>query len=411
MSNDKILQKKVRIPEIITKEWIIETFKKLKNDDKKKCLDYRSRNLLIHEYSYYLKQIYNTFDISKFEPELEFCESKEQKDIWLAFRLKISSFEYSNFGKGRFIRILIRDKLTKKYIGIASLKSDLDCKLYDDYIGWSNIDKYNYKLFNNLMNITTCVAIPPFSFNYNAGKLIAMLMFSKEVYDYVYEKYNNELTCIVTFSLYGKSIQYDRLKELKYLGLTKGESVSNIPNWFNDSIKKYMEKNKMKTKFKSRLYRISYLIKRFNFPKEMKEGIQKGVYIGFTGVNSIEFLTRKNKKFVVKKLNNVQQIGEIWKERWAYNRIKHLLNTERIMFNYNYDISVVDNKDYNRIKQIRKKQKNNTINNKLTDKEKIQIIKYFIENKPSMANMSKLFIDKFNKPIDRRTINKLINCI
>jgi hypothetical protein len=75
------------------------------------------------------------------------------------------------------------------------------------------------------MNLSTCVGLQPFAFNYNGGKLLVKLAFSKEVMDKFYEKYNEQLLGIITTGLYGKSIQYDRLKELKFIGYTSGNSV------------------------------------------------------------------------------------------------------------------------------------------------------------------------------------------
>ena len=320
--------------------------------------------------------IYNTNNLDDFEPELEFCESDIQKDIWLFFRLKISSFEYSQLSR-RIIRILIRDIKTKKYVGVVSLGSESPCKVIDDYIGWLPEDKYTKKKYNNVMNITTCVGIPPFSFNYCAGKLLVMLMFSKEIYDYYYKLYNEHLVCITTFSLYGKSVQYDRLKEIKYLGLTKGECISGIPKWLHVCINDYLKLNNEQRKFKRNLHKIDHLITKYNFPKTIRKGEKKGCYIGFTGLNSIDFLTCKTNKFIPKKLNSVNEIYNFWKDRWAVNRFKHLISTKRLMLDCDYDTSIIDEKDYNRIKQIHKK-RNDDI--KLSEKKLIQHYREQFEN-------------------------------
>ena len=177
---EPILNRKPKIPKIITDKWLIKQLKNVLTYENK-TIDYRNKfKMKFDDYSYYLNQIYNTYNIDDFEPELEFCDTDKQKKTWLYFRLKISSFEYCH-SKGRIIKILIRDKKTKKYVGIASLGSEVRCKIFDEYIGWDNNIKFEGRMFSHIMNITTCVAIPPFSFNYNGGKLIAMLMFSSEV--------------------------------------------------------------------------------------------------------------------------------------------------------------------------------------------------------------------------------------
>jgi hypothetical protein len=334
--------------------------------------------------------------------------------MWLFLRLKISSFEYSGRSFGRMIKILVRDKSSEKYVGVVSLGSDIDCTMVDNYIGWNGKLKYDQKKFNHLMNITTCIGIPPFSFNYNGGKLMAMLMFSKEVYEYVTKKYKDVLVCITTFSLYGKSIQYDRLNELKYLGLTEGTSTSQYPVWINDCVKKYLSQMDDNKKFKSRLHKFTWLVNKYNFPKEILSGIKKGLYIGFTAdlEHCKKFLTGEINKFIPSKnIKSVKNIYEFWKERWANGRFENLLNTNRIMLDCYYDTTIIDVKDYNRIKKLKTKKNIENETDKLTNDEKIEIIKYYNKNKLiSMAKLQKHFSEKMNKNVDRRTISKLIYC-
>lgn len=410
---ESIIRKKSKVPDVISKEWIINQLEKLvlnKNQILNKTIDYRDKFDFDEPYSYYMKQIYNTYNLDNFEPELEFCDTYEQKRTWLYLRLKISSFEYHN-SKGRNIKILVRDKTTQKYVGIASLGSEVGNGLLDKYIGWTSNDKFNEKMFNHIMNITTCVGIPPFCFNFNGGKLIAMLMFSKEVSEYFRKKYNERLMCITTLSLHGKSVQYDRIKELKYIGLTKGKGISHIPNWLYEAIVKYMEQNNINKKFRNRLGRISYLASKLKVTYLVKSGFQRGVYVGFTGKNTREYLTGKENMFVPLKLKTVRQIGEFWKERWATQRLNNILDTKRLMIKCDYDNAIVDEKDYNRLKQIRKTNKNPKDNKKevLNYEEKIEIIKYHIDNKKiSMLGLQKYFSKKFNKKIDRRTISNIL---
>lgn len=406
--SDKILRKTPKIPKVITKDWLVDRFAKLSNCGGK-TIDYRKKYTFKHDYSYYINYIYNAHDINNFEADIEFCESDEQKEMWLFMRLKVSSFEHTSNTVGRCIKILIRDKKTWKYVGVASLGSDIPCKIYDDEIGWNDKIKFGQKMFNHVMNITTCIGIPPFCYNFNGGKLVAMLMFSKEVYDYVYKKYNDELACITTFSLYGKSIQYDRITEyLNFVGLTKGESTINLPGWFHSALDTFAVQNEMTKKFRSRLEKISYMIRKFEFPNEFKRGLQKGCYIGFTGTNSKEFLTKKDTKFNVKPLKNVNEISEEWKSRWANNRYTNLLSTKKIMLECNYDTSVVDDKDYERIKKLKTK-KETTNKKKLTYDEKIEILSYYNEHKQPMTKLEQHFSEKFDKKVNRSTITLLIN--
>lgn len=409
-----ILKKTPKIPQIITKEWLVDRFNKLESSGD--TINYIGKFKFTKDYSYYMDHIYDTHDVDNFEAELEFCETDDQKEMWLFMRLKMSSFEYTSNSCGRYVKILIRDKKTKKYVGVASMGSDVSCSLYDKYIGWDKNTKFkNGTMMNYLMNITTCVGIPPFSFNFNGGKLITLLMFSQEVYDYVYKKYKQELACITTFSLYGKSVQYDRIQELKYVGLTNGETISHLPKWFYDCIVTYTKQQDDfdEKKFNRRLNQMTYLIRKYDLPKEFMKGVQKGCYIGFTGTNSKEFLMQKDKKLKVN-LKTVSEISSFWKERWAVSRYANLLSTSRVMIDCNYDTSIIDEKDYNRLKKIQAKLKKNDEPNKkkLTYLEKIEILSHYNKNKKSsMLEMEKLFSEKFDKKIGRHSIKKLIHCI
>ncbi len=110
-------------------------------------------------------------------------------------------------------------------------------------------------------------------------------------------------------------------------------------------------------------------------------------------------------------MKSVKNIYEFWKERWGNGRFENLLNTNRIMLGCDYDTTIVDIKDYNRIKKLKTKKDNGNETNKLTNDEKIEIIKYHTENKPiSMVKLQKYFTEKMNKNVDRRTISKLMYC-
>jgi hypothetical protein len=177
----------------------------------------------------------------------------------------------------------------------------------------------------NLVNISTCVGIPPFCFNYNGGKLVAMLMFSKEVYDYYVKKYNDPLVCLVTLSLYGKSVQYDRLKELKFLGYTEGIGSSHVPEELYQAIDKYIKDNNLPAKkLINRMHKIDYICKYLDTKNKLcKHGIKRGIYIGFTNNHDIakKFLNNESSSYSPN-LKSVDEIGKYWKDRWATTSCK-----------------------------------------------------------------------------------------
>lgn len=404
----------------ISSVYIIGELLKIMNEyhTTNKILDHRDIKNFLHDEKYYYNMIYNTYDINKFQPELEFCVTTEQMDIWKYYRLRISSHPYQQ-SYGRLVEILIRDKLTKKYVGIASLSSELlHCTKEDDYIGWNNNDKLKKYKKDNVMNISTCVGIPPFSFNYNGGKLIAKLMFSQETYDFVLKKYNDKLVALSTYSLHGKSIQYDRLNELKYLGLTEGYGSSHINSKLYRIITRYMDQNNIGENklFRSRLHRIKCLCNHLGIRDITFHGNQRGVYFGYLGSNGKDFLTSKTDEFIPDMIKTVDEIYNDWKNRWAVNRFENLISNNKIMIDYTFQ-NYTNNKEYNlwRVHKylLNKSENTNTDTDKkyttLTDNDKKIIInKWYYNQSMSYDRIATMVSKELNKVVDRRAISRVV---
>lgn len=274
-------------------------------------------------------------DIKKIKINLEVVRDKNQKDIWNYFRKHVSSLNKQHNAKliGRQIYILVKDITSRKYLGIVSLSSDIqNLQNRDCYIGWNTqnrIEKLDY-----LMNMSTCVPLQPFGFNFNSGKLLASLAFSKEVLTEFYNSYGHELLGITTTSLYGKSIQYDRLKCLKYVGETKGNSVKDIPSEVTKLCSDYL-KCEYNQNYPSRK---KYIILQSAFNKlglskeDLLRSNKKGIYFGFTHPLSQAFILNEIKEIpeVRKDAKSANDIFKWWLNRWAIQRFEHLKSTNRL---------------------------------------------------------------------------------
>lgn len=415
--NIKIIRDINKIPKEISTEWIISKINDFILSSKKEIRRNQIQNHIgvkkfSNENKYYISKIYNTYDISSFEPELEFCETKEQKELWMFYRLKVSSCPY-NKSKGRNLKILVRDKKTKKYVGITSLSSDIfNCECRDDYIGWDNERKQEN--LQKIMNITTCVAIPPFSYNFNGGKLLAMLMFSNEVFDYIKKRYGHKIYGLTTFSLYGKSIQYDRLKEIKLIGYTKGYGTVQFPTNLYHVCLKYMDqKGYNYKKYNSRMHKISFLMGKLNMNRELLRHNQvRGVFIGYYGKDSPLYLRGEKKdNFNPDLLKSVDVIGKYWKDRWGKQRFNHLLNENRLLINVSFDNNIISQKDKQRVLTQKSRNKNRKENyNRLTEVEINKIIKYHVNNRNKTYNfIANKFAKEFDKKINNKQIKNLLN--
>jgi hypothetical protein len=364
----------------------------------------------------YRKWSGNLDDLIKIKIELEFVENSDQKDIWNYYRWIISSlktFKPNNF-IGRIICILVKDSITNKYLGIMSLSSDIiGMEDRDKAIGWTNENKIKNKKINHLMNLSTCVSIQPFGFNFNGGKLLAKLAFSKEVIDKFYEKFNQELLAIVTTGLYGKSVQYDRLQEIKYIGKTKGNSIYWIPENITEKCRKYLKlhHNYDTTGFK-KLAVISKIILVLNLNKDdVLASNEKSIYLGFTRLDSKKYLCEKIDKLNKYNFKSAQEIFNDWMNRWAIQRYTHLKNNNKIE-SHNY---IKSTERTSRYKEKLKKELGEekykeliSIQNQKTYNNKKSTLNNIINTNPNIIKKIEYIEKKPAKKIDETNPDKLL---
>ncbi len=83
------------------------------------------------------------------------------------------------------------------------------------------------KALRQYMDMSVCVAAQPVGWYWNIGKLLALL--APTFGDYVEARYpNDKFKGVTTTSLWGKSVQYNRI--YKYLGNTKGWGHAHVDN-------------------------------------------------------------------------------------------------------------------------------------------------------------------------------------
>lgn len=302
-----------------------------------------NQNDFIYDDNYYTSLVFNKNDddtIENLDIEIEFVETKKQKDIWKYFKVNTSSIK-TNDGVGRSIKMLVKDKITNKYLGILKIGSDaMSIAPRDKYIGWQRKDKTNIiesngqRRINYLVNVRCCVGLQPVAYNFNVGKLLILLCFSKEVQEYFKKKYGHYIAGITTFSIYGKSIQYDRLKNIKFIGFTKGE-VPDLPDKLYERLVQYLKNlgydmSVFNSMSNSKIRKIQCGLRELELNVNiLNNEIQRGIYFGFTGKDSKDFLCCKKDDFTPD-LNSCKNITNWWKNRWAKNRYEHLKKTNRL---------------------------------------------------------------------------------
>jgi len=296
-----------------------------------------------HE-SFAVKAISNPVDWDNFQPELIQVKSGQDKTLYEYFRGTVASLASSGY-VGRQLKFLLKDKVSTNVIGFASIGSDL-CIIgeRDKLIGWTHEQKFQGGKLSCGFNINVCMTLYPYG-ALTTGKLLAMLLCSNEIRNLWKETYGDPCCYVLTTSLYGKSSQYNRIKEyLDFIGYTKGFGNAHVDNDTYKMIDEYLtleNKNvaddiKRKSNVKmSIIGKGSKLAvdKHHNLGAleglipELKDagkhGQCRGIYMGYFAENAKEFLTDQIKEEEIKWFDRpIDKIIEFWKERWYKMRLE-----------------------------------------------------------------------------------------
>ena len=273
-------------------------------------------------------------------------------EIWNALRTFLSTMK-NNSNIGRNLNFLIRDKVSKKLLGVTCMSSDfLDLTPRDSYIGWEREAK-TQRMINHTCIGSTIVPIQPLGYNLVGGKLLALLCLSKTVEDTWEYQYKDKLVGITTTSLYGKTkeiplSQYDRLKYWKKMGWTAG-SVSYEPllptrkmiqawlmknhtyKYFEWYVAKKDTGQPHKRDHRNRSHTFTY--NQLGIDKKLiKSEHARGIYFGELYENTKEFLREeiKEDKLIRRFDNSVEALTDIWKNKYAKKRLANLKKQDRV---------------------------------------------------------------------------------
>jgi len=297
---------------------------------------------------------------SKIDPIIEVCETRKQKDLFRIFRYYWSS-PYSDY-VGRRIKLLIRDNAlpNKPIIGIAALGSPIiHIPDRDKFIGWNKQIRTKNLIYT--MDAYVIGALPPYNYLLG-GKLISLLLASKEIRKIYEDKYNEKITIIdkrkanslvgiFTTSLYGKSSQYNRLTyqhNLLYqpIGETKGYGTLHLSKETIQEMVLFLKSKNVDVNHRfgdgpSWVMRvISKAGELVGFDPDflLRHSFKRSIYFLPLIKNYKEFL---NDKTTIPIYHNYtkKELVEYWKKRWFENRKKNqtmignVLNFEPKNFN------------------------------------------------------------------------------
>ena len=289
---------------------------------------------------------------SKIRPVIEICEKSSQHNLFRFFRYYWSS-PYSEY-VGRRIKLIIRDAAlpSRPVIGIAALGSPIiHIPDRDNYIGWDKRTRTNNLIY--AMDAYVVGALPPYN-HLLGGKLISYILASDEVRKIYRDKYkdritliagrkSNNLVCLFTTSLYGKSSQYNRLKyddRLLYqpIGETRGYGTLHLTENTINLMRKYLDEQGIRVGYKfgdgpswrMRLIKAVGDLLEFNSDFLLKHSFRRKIYFVSLAENSLEVLNgiEKRPKYYHWSKN---KLSEYWRKRWLNNRKENPLIAKKVL--------------------------------------------------------------------------------
>jgi hypothetical protein len=298
----------------------------------------------------------NVDDYLNLEPELLYTnKDADLPEMWNCIRT-FSSTMKNNSNIGRNLNFIVRDKVTKKYLGVICISSDfLDLTPRDNFIGWSREKKTQGAMINHTAIGSTIVPLQPLGYNYVGGKLLALLCLADPIQELWEKLYGDKLVSVTTTSLYGKTkagglSQYDNLDYWQPMGFTSG-SVSFEP--LKDTrymIREWLKKNHTRKYFewyvakkpsgqphkrdhKNRSLNFAY--SQMEIPKELiRSEHARGIYYTPLYDKTCEFLRGEHDGKDMKKLfdTSIESLSNIWKTKHAKPRISILKKKNTVSY-------------------------------------------------------------------------------
>lgn len=282
--------------------------------------------------------------IEDLEPEVIFIKEDDAKyyNVWNTLRLFCHTMEY-NQNPGRFLRFLVLDKKTRKYLGAMSVASDVIAITdRDEYLGWTSDNRLKDKKLAHSAIGSCIMATQPFGFNFLGGKLMACLVTSGVVRNTWEELYEEKLVGMTTTSLYGSYSMYNGIPWWHKCGSSSGKILikpdqscyETWHQWIKDNRKEEYIKTMTQKEGVSgpvtgaKLRVLSMIMDSCEVKqKDYVHGYERGVYYSPFYLNTKEFLQNKitEKELVIQPRiqGNIQSIMEWWKPK-AINRFRKL---------------------------------------------------------------------------------------
>lgn len=268
-------------------------------------------------------------------------------DTWQSRLFRLASLTWSvpvSNGFGRRLRYLVWDGCNSKLIGLIAIGDPVfNLSVRDDLIGWDVHDR-SARLVN-MMDAYVLGALPPYN-SLLAGKMIACLVRSQEVYDDFARAYGStvgiisgrdkqaRLLAVTTASSMGRSSVYNRLKlgGIQYfqpIGYTQGWGHFHIPDNLFLELREYLrtighhyaDRHRFGQGPNWRLRTTRAALQALGFNDNLlRHGIRREVFYCNLASNANAILRTGKGQPELSTLLSTRQIAELALERWLLPR-------------------------------------------------------------------------------------------
>jgi hypothetical protein len=289
-------------------------------------------------------------EIEALEPYVEMTEQGNTKhnEEWTLVRRLIHTMEFTA-NPGRNVKFYVKDKVTKKILGIICLGSDVtSLGARDNFIGWTKDNKFkDGKLKYTSIGTTICCA-QPLGFNFLGGKLVAALVTSSVVRDAWKKLYGQTLVGLSTTSLYGIHSMYNSIPLWRTMGSSKGRIALKPDDETYDIWHQWLKENKEEEYLAATTQKegvagpptgvkqktINLIFKAVGIKaSEYQHGFKRGIYFADIYENGKEFLRgeieEKDLKMKKKYVEDSDYIMKWWKPK-AIKRYSKLFDEGRL---------------------------------------------------------------------------------
>jgi hypothetical protein len=185
-------------------------------------------------------------EIRDLKPRIFYVEptNKTHMADWLMIRVFCHTMAYEQT-PGRFIRFLVIDDNSQKYLGAVSISNDvmaLTCR--DNYIGWTSENRIKDKRLIHSAIGSCIMGTQPFGYNFLGGKLVASLILSQYVRDTWKRVVGKTLVGMTTTSLYGPNSMYCGIPYWHGCGCSAGKISIKPDDSHYETWHKYIKENR-----------------------------------------------------------------------------------------------------------------------------------------------------------------------